>query len=120
MTNKISFRAKTLENSEWKIGFYYIDDIGEHRHMLKPPALKPVEIDPDTLCAYTGVCDRDHKMIFEHDIVMNGYRVKWNLLGYWELDDDKDWPLYKYADHRRFRIEGNIFDEPEILKNDIP
>ena len=35
--------------------------------------LEPIEIDPSTVCEFTGLTDKNGKEIFEADVVRNGY-----------------------------------------------
>ena len=95
-------------------------------------ALYIIEIDPETLCQYTGKSDEDGKKIFEGDIVAfidlysteSGYsehscvgQVLWskeeccfhvtNRLSAesWEVLDE-------------CKVVGNVFDNPELLEGD--
>jgi len=82
--------------------------------MIKTPLEYAVEIDPDTLCEYTGINDNDGSRIFQNDIIRKS-RVRWNPMGYWDLTDDQHKGLHEY-NHAKFYIGGNIFDDPEMLK----
>ncbi len=89
-----------------------------------------IEIDPDTLCQYTGLTDKNGKKIWENDIVVDEdgcyYEVFWNknlcnyslrcfktkhmfLIG-------KRWDLYLLANNNRLKVVGNIFDNRELLE----
>ena len=84
------------------------------------------EIDPETLCQYTGMVDRNGKRIWEDDIVKHEISdtlgtVKWYQEDYvgWCVDD-------VMIDEQQFTDEmwdeceviGNIFDHPELLKGE--
>ena len=83
---EILFKARRLDNGEWVEG-YYIGPIGVldvHEicdvHDITGPR---VEVDPSTVCEYTGLKDKNGKRIFEGDNVYDPhensiYTVEWN------------------------------------------
>ena len=82
-----------------------------------------VEINPETLCQYTGLTDKNGKRIWENDIVEHEISsvlgaVEWyaeDYVGWWVNDE--------YLGKQQFTDEmwdecvviGNIFDNPELL-----
>lgn len=89
-------------------------------------------VDPETLCQFTGLCDKNGKKIWENDIVLviyeNRYYEKKELStgrivfirGAWYIGG-KVWnELYAIDEDAIFQVEivGNIFDNPELLQEE--
>lgn len=72
----IKFKAKRLDNGEWCEGYFYEENgntyIIENRQkesMLNRNVT--YEVDPSTVCQFTGMKDEDGTEIWEHDILKN-------------------------------------------------
>lgn len=135
---EILFRAKRIDNGGWvegyfAIGKWYLDE--KERYAILPIDLcfyphceinEWIEIDPETVCQYTGLKDKNGKRIWENDIIKHEISdtigtVKWYQEDYvgWCVDDT-------IIDEQQFTDEmwneceviGNIFDNPELLKGE--
>lgn len=79
---EILFKAKRIDNGEWVEGQYcYMlnpkSENGEpKKHFIcNGTNVFNTEIDPETLCQYTGVTDKNGVKIFECDIIAYEYKV---------------------------------------------
>ncbi len=126
----IKFRGKRIDNGEWIFGdLIHIDksDIGivtDYDHW------QGCRVDPDTVGQFTGLLDKNGKEIYEGDILLlntTGLRehciVEWNsekagwcislkVAGKWTLGVRT---LGAWMNEADFRIQGNRFDNPELL-----
>lgn len=107
---------------------YYEDETKGKGNCAKSSKKKRIKVvvEPETVCEYTGLNDKNSRKIFENDIVgIYKYNIEWRygVVKYgefncsccsgvygWYFDDEdiRDFDLYE--------VRGNIFDNPELLK----
>ena len=135
---QVLFRGKRIDNGEWVLGYavkhnecwwIYTGEIAivegcinEYGGTLTR-SVKYV-VDPETVCQYTGLNDKNGKKIFEGDImIFSAYGL--NYIGSVQFVDgnfsiicgQKAAPFLDDAIKRYQAVAvGNIFDNPELLK----
>lgn len=133
---EILFKAKRVDNAEWVEGYYVkkYDLLGK-RHLIlyvdNHVRWECVEVDPETLCQFTGLCDKNENKIWENDICDRKEKypeVVKMTNGDWTLDYSyaigRDYGnsycnLGFYVNERKcVEVIGNIFDNPELLQEE--
>ena len=73
---EILFKAKRKDNDKWVEGYYQkrYDLLGNEEHLIfhadSYKVWEYAEIIPETLCRFTGRCDKNGKKVWENDILM--------------------------------------------------
>lgn len=127
MNREILFKAKRKDNGKWVKGDAIHEPIGMSIRYEKNGMSVRVPVDPDTLCQYTGLTDKNSQKIWEYDIcemVYDGtiyiYVVVWDKT---ELDFKGTNGKENYGCNFEYLgcceeivVIGNIFDNPELLE----
>ena len=126
MNREILFKAKRKDNGEWIQGYYY--QIWQQGYILwgminNMPDM--VEVNPNTLCQYTGLTDKNGKKIWENDICDTFENDSKEILRNVVKFEDGCFKVFKKHylsmhldcyEESDLKVIGNIFDNPELLE----
>lgn len=132
---EILFKAKRVDNGEWVEGCLVIDhsrsNLFEYRmQSVESGVLYAPPINPETLCQFTGLCDKNGKRIWENDILMahldefypedTTYEiVEWGVAGLVGNETGSvDREYLGEFDLEHYEVVGNIFDNKELLQEE--
>lgn len=73
-TENIKFKAKRLDGKGWVCGYFYEENgntyiIENRQKESKLNRNLPYQVDPSTVCLFTGLTDCEGKELFEHDLI---------------------------------------------------
>ena len=116
MNREIKFRGKRLDNGEWVYGdlLHLVDGV----YISNDNGNNMAQVDPDTVCQFTGCKDKSGKEVYEGDVVEVAsflYKIAWSeTYGAFRLreDDPKGGTTYSLvADLCWYAVvKGNIHD----------
>lgn len=148
---EILFKAKRVKNGEWIEGSLIDLDIDSGYCYIVPPykgaSTLPIGflitdgmelVIPETLCQFTGLCDKNGKKIWENDIIKYHFGEIYAPIKYGCYQNCFD---AQKAEHLGFYVDwtgdkclrkdlgywidmvyampvGNIFDQPELLQEE--
>lgn len=143
MAREILFKAKRRDNGEWVEG-YYVKSV-EGYYIVVPNKEesiwgegKIIEIEPNTLCQYTGFTDKNGNKIWENDVVKKHFYTDYDAFANseeyvgvvkfidcaWVVETVREKnkcirPIFEamaYSqDVKYFEVIGNAIDNPELL-----
>ena len=139
MCREILFKAKWADNGKWVEGYFVKTKLGKDTSpsdVIFVPWKENrneewgwIKVDPDTLCQYTGLTDKNGKKIWENDIIKTSrygkddgkgsnfagfdiFSVRWDDGGFALYSK---WRRFNLRDNNEYEVIGNIFDNPELL-----
>jgi uncharacterized phage protein (TIGR01671 family) len=133
---EILFKAKRIEDGEWIEGYYQKrhDFLGNEEHLIfyadGHTVWDHAEVSSETLCQFTGLCDKNGKKIWENDILMahldESYpedvtyeTVEWGMAGWVTREASSTGRQYlDKFDLEHYEVVGNTFDNPELLQEE--
>lgn len=142
----ILFRGKCLADNNWIYGYYsgpIAMDMSHEICDINDPIGSSIDVDPDTICQYTGLSDKNGRKIFEGDILKGEsypYKAPDGTYNYYAevvwFDNSPAFGLYTFkCPHSKVRgisgglsdyiedfvpcmweVIGNIHDNPELME----
>ena len=128
----IKFRGKDRRTGKWFYGNLYVKDTRGRTHICTPER-GCFDIDPETVGQFTGLMDKNGNEIYEGDIIgCHNPRIK-HLIFYNEKqgrfmaalngDIENDFEGVCGLDDSRWvgskTVIGNVYDNPELLKEKL-
>lgn len=124
-TENIKFKAKRLDGKGWVCGYFYEENgntyiIENRQKESKLNRNLTYQVDPSTVCQFTGLKDCKGNELYEHDVIKNypfiPSEIVWSeeLSGYYLTHANGkiyEKPLGYYLSLGKFIAVGNKFDK---------
>lgn len=114
---EILFKGKCEKEGDWHFGHLFQTDSGTICILEKYVPLKELnyfEVDPETVCQYTGLTDKNGRKIFEGDILKIPEKKNHNVkFEYGQFCVGINCPIAYIR--TECEVIGNIFDNPELI-----
>lgn len=140
---EILFKAKRIDNGEWIEGnLIDLDSDSGYCYIAAPyrkASTLPINflitgrmelVDSKTICQFTGLCDKNGNRIWENDILMahldESYpedaayeAIQWGMAGWVTREAGSiDRQYLDKFDLEHYEVVGNIFDNPDLLREE--
>lgn len=131
---EILFKAKRINNGEWVEGYYLRDqyhiggkDIIFYRKDSDLFTVYTDIIDPETICQFTGLCDKNGNKIWENDIIQYGAVAA--VVKFGEYDNENLGFYVDFSEETNYRkdfsywakkvvVIGNAVDDRSLLQEE--
>lgn len=127
---QILFRGKHIHvhtKNEHLDGRWVYGYLCDENYINSPELEGEFLVDPETVCQYTGLTDKNGRKIFEGDIVKHFNWpeddekyvigcIKWNQDSCKFVKENKDGAQYSINNKCIYEVIGNIFDNPELMQ----
>ena len=136
---EILFKGRRIDNGGWKEGCLVIDESrsNHYKYRIQPKEsgnLFAYAINPETICQFTGLIDKNGNKIWENDILKTWddqyAQVKFGLYNpgsaisgfnqgfYVDFPEESFYRKELGYWCRKVEIAGNVFDNPELLQEE--